>query len=106
MLLTHLVHVKSRRNVFDAVSLLSLQDQVTDVKVRHKLYLKVDRPDFLSEVLNNSDKTRMTVEILETSNTGIIIVTDTETRASTSLGVTSILIKNPDAMAKPVEEIR
>ena len=105
VLLTHLV-LKSRRNVFDAVSLLSLQDQVTDVKVRHKLYLKVGRPDFLSEVLNKSDKTGMTVEILETSNTGIMIVTDTETIASTSLGVTSILFKNPDTMAKPVEKIR
>ena len=79
--------------------------QFTDDKVRHRLNLKVDRPDFLSEVLNHNDESGMTVEeIVETSN--IMIVAGSETIAATLSGITSYLVKCPDAMAKLVKEIR
>ena len=79
--------------------------QFTEDKVRRRLNLKVDRADFLSEVLKHNDEKGMTVEeIVETSD--IIIVTGSETTATTLSGITSYLVKSPDVMAKLVQEIR
>ena len=79
--------------------------QFTDDKVRHRLNLKVDRPDFLFEVLKHNDETGMTTEeIVETSN--IMLVAGSETTALTLSGITSYLVKNPDVMAKLVMEVR
>ena len=79
--------------------------QFTDEKVRHRLSLEVDRPDFLSGVLRHNDEKGMTVEeIVETSN--IMLVAGSETTALTLSGITSYLVKNSDVMTKLVEEVR
>lgn len=79
--------------------------QFTNDKVRRRLNRKVDRPDFLSEVLKHNDKKGMSVEeIVETSD--IMIVAGSETTATTLSGITSYLIKNPEVMAKLSKEIR
>ena len=79
--------------------------QFTEDKVRRRLNLKVERPDFLSEILKHNDEKGMTVEeIVETSE--IMIVTGSETTATTLSGITSYLVKSPDVMVKLVQEIR
>ena len=81
------------------------QAQFTDEKVRHRLSLNVDRPDFLSEIQKHNDEKGMTLEeIVETSE--VLIIVGSDTTASTLSGITNYLVKNPEAFDKLVKEIR
>ncbi len=80
-------------------------NQFSDEMVRRRLDLKVERPDFLSEVQKHNDEKGMTIEeIVETSK--ILIVAGSESTSFTLSGITTCLAGNPVAMEKIVREIR
>ncbi len=80
-------------------------NQFSDGMVRRRLNLKVERPDFLSEVQKHNDEKGMTVEeVVETSK--IMIVAGSESTSFTLSGISSHLARNPDVMEEIVREIR
>ena len=80
-------------------------NQFSDGMVRRRLNLKVERPDFLSEVQKHNDEKGMTIEeVVETSR--IMIIAGSESTSFTLSGISSHLARNPDAMEEIVREIR
>jgi len=78
--------------------------QITVEKVKHRVGLTEERPDFLGNILKRKEKGFTFPELL--SNSSILIIAGSETTATILSGVTYILLKTPDVMDKVVHEVR
>lgn len=78
--------------------------QTTVAKVNYRLNLQEERPDFLGYILKRKERGFTYQEFL--SNSNILIIAGSETTATALSGATYLLLKNPEAMAKLVHEIR
>ena len=66
-----------------------------------------DRPDLWSHILKRLDKKEGGLSLAEMhSNASIFMIAGTETTATLLSGVTYYLLKNPEKMAKLLEEVR
>ena len=74
-------------------------------KVRRRLNLEVDRPDFMSHVIRYNDDEGMSQSEIE-ATFNIIIVAGSETTATTLSGTLNYLTRNPDKMRTLTNEIR
>ncbi|KAF2661813.1 cytochrome P450 monooxygenase-like protein [Lophiostoma macrostomum CBS 122681] len=76
-------------------------------KVTARLEKDADRPDFMSFITESQQKAEkaMTRDEID-SNAVLMLIAGSETTATLLTGVTYLLLKNPDAYAKLVREIR
>ncbi|KAI9736993.1 MAG: hypothetical protein M1834_000582 [Cirrosporium novae-zelandiae] len=80
--------------------------RMTRERVQRRLAYKIERPDFLSNILKEKDPTRrMSLEHIE-GNSIILVIAGSETTATLMSGATYLLLKNPRTMTKLVEEVR
>lgn len=78
--------------------------EITVEKVKHRIGLTEERPDFLGNILRRKEKGFTYPELL--SNSSILIMAGSETTATILSGVTYLLLETPDIMAKVVHEVR
>ncbi|KAF3032118.1 hypothetical protein E8E12_000589 [Didymella heteroderae] len=89
--------VRARKEFFE-----KSQDMVTT-----RLETETDRPDFFSFILQNQEKDNRALTRAEMdSNAVIFLVAGSETTATTLSGTTYLLLKNPAAYSRLVNEIR
>jgi cytochrome P450 len=78
---------------------------LTKDKVKRRVDVGTDRPDFLSFILRHKDESRMSYVELE-ANSEILIIAGGETTATALSGATYYLLKTPRVMEKLVREVR
>ncbi|KAF5492575.1 Cytochrome P450 monooxygenase 1 [Colletotrichum siamense] len=83
------------------------QREMTMQKVLRRIELGKSGPrsDLVEGLLKKKDEWNMSLDELE-ANSSILIIAGSETTATVLAGVTYLLLKNPDKMAKLVEEVR
>ncbi|KAH8817428.1 toxin biosynthesis cytochrome P450 monooxygenase [Xylogone sp. PMI_703] len=79
-------------------------DDFTAEKTKQRLAVKEERPDFLGYILKRKEQAFTFPEFV--SNSAILIIAGSETTATLLSGVTFLLLKNPDKLAKVVHEVR
>ncbi|RFU30817.1 hypothetical protein B7463_g5524, partial [Scytalidium lignicola] len=79
-------------------------NDMTIEKVKHRLSIKQERPDFFDYILKRKEKGFTFSEFL--ANSSILIIAGSETTATILSGVTYLLLKNPEKLAKVVNEVR
>ncbi|KAF2463993.1 cytochrome P450 ClCP1 [Lindgomyces ingoldianus] len=80
----------------------------TDAKIDERIGFGTERGDFWDVVIAKSDfekGTGMTVEEMK-SNASLLVLAGSETTATLLSGTTYLLLRNPDAMKKLIEEVR
>lgn len=78
---------------------------MTKEKVQQRLKTDTDRPDFMTYILRHNDEKGMTVPELE-ANASLLIKAGSETTATALSGATYLLMRNPETLARLVQEIR
>ncbi|KAH8587874.1 cytochrome P450 [Bisporella sp. PMI_857] len=78
--------------------------QLTVEKVKHRVELTDERPDFLGNILKQKERGFTFPELV--SNSSILIIAGSETTATILSGVTYLLLTTPNVMAKVVNEVR
>jgi len=81
--------------------------QLSTSKVTQRLEKEIARPDFMTYIMRSQDshEKRMTRAEID-SNANLFLVAGSETTATALSGTTYLLLKNPEAMKKLVQEIR
>ncbi|KIN02897.1 hypothetical protein OIDMADRAFT_160486 [Oidiodendron maius Zn] len=79
-------------------------NEITVEKVKHRIGLAEERPDFLGNILKRKEKGFTYPELL--SNSSILVIAGSETTATILSGVTYLLLETPNVMAKVVHEVR
>ncbi|KAL3420963.1 Isotrichodermin C-15 hydroxylase 11 [Phlyctema vagabunda] len=79
--------------------------QLTKEKLKQRLAIKTDRPDFITYILRHNDEKGMSIQELE-ANASLLIKAGSETTATGLSGATYLLLKNPDKLEILVKEIR
>lgn len=76
-------------------------------KVKGRLEQGESRPDFFSHIIKNQAYGEKALSLQEMeSNSVLFLVAGSETTATTLSGTTSLLLRNPEAYAKVVNEVR
>ncbi len=78
----------------------------TKTKVQNRINLKTDRPDFMSYVLQENGKETGMTEREMIASFAILLLAGSETTSTTLSVATYQLLKNPETMARLVDEIR
>ena len=79
-------------------------DYVSD-KVKRRLEMKTEQPDFMSHIMHHVDEKGMTIEELQTNSVGFILA-GSESPAGTLSAATSLLLQNPQKLRQLQEEVR
>lgn len=81
--------------------------QLSTSRVTERLEKETARPDFMTYIMRNQDsqEKRMTRAEID-SNANLFLIAGSETTATALSGTTYLLLKNPEAMKKLVQEIR
>nr|ACD39760.1 cytochrome P450 [Hypomyces subiculosus] len=85
---------------------LKENQQLTDAKIAKRRALGASRPDYMTAMLGNDEKGAKLSDTEITSNCTALILGGAETISSALSGTTYYLTKNPEAMAKVIEEVR
>jgi cytochrome P450 len=82
-------------------------DNLTREKIRQRMHRAEGRPDFMQAVLENNNVKAKGMSEAEISSTfHLVLVAGLETLSSTITAVTYLLLKNPAALKKVVDEVR
>lgn len=80
-------------------------ERLTSEKLSKRMDLGAERPDLIEGILRKKDELGMNFQQLQATSS-ILIVAGSETTATLLSGVTYLLLKNPDALAKLTKEVR
>ncbi|KAK1985268.1 cytochrome P450 [Colletotrichum cereale] len=80
-------------------------EELTEAKLKRRIELGHERPDFIEGLLRKKDDLNMDFEKLKT-NSSILIIGGSESTATLLSGATYYLLMNPDALKKLTDEVR
>ncbi|QSZ28521.1 hypothetical protein DSL72_003019 [Monilinia vaccinii-corymbosi] len=102
--------LKSISTIFTPKHLLEQVDahsRLSGEKVAKRIATQTDRPDFMTHILKNQEKSELTLTDAEIkSNANILIIAGSETTATAMSGMVFRLLQNPEVLQKLVKIIR